>query len=257
MKHRPFRVGGSFLPSMIVAFVLMGLAPNKSTAQSEPPVALEFGLRAGIPFHNIVQYRLINITGQQSFVENSERPWIAVGPTFAAVLYDQVQVELEAIYKPVRFETDTLACANSDCTRRVFGIAVHESVRGHLWEFPLTANYYFGRRRLRPYAGGGIVLRQSFGGKCGVQVRDEATGMQIVSPIPPSCFALGDGLLQHGPSVLMDVGLRRSYSHLSIQPEFRYTRHWPKTQPDPRTTQLLVPRGDQVELLVGFFFTRR
>ena len=186
-------------------------------------------------------------------VHNSERPWIAVGPTFGAMLYNQVQIELGAIYKPVRFETDTLACANGDCTQRVPSIAIHESVRGHLWEFPLTANYYFGRNRIRPYAGGGIVLRQDFGGKCDVRVTDQATGNAIVSQIPESCFPLL-GLLQHEPSVVMDVGLRWSHSRLKIQPEFRYTRHRPQAQPDPRTPRLVVPRADQLDFLAGFSF---
>ena len=54
------------------------------------------------------------------------------------------------------------------------------------------------------------------------------------------CFPLL-GLLQYEPSVVMDVGLRWSHSRVKIQPEFRYTRHRPQTQPDPRTPHLLVP----------------
>src|SRR5437867_10482068 len=125
---------------VVTAFGLALLVANQADAQ--PPISMEFGLRAGLPFHNVVESRLIRLTGQQSTVQNSERPWIAVGPTFGVMLYDQVQIEFGAIYRSVRFETNTLACANSDCTQRVPSIAIHESVRGHLWEFPLTANYY-------------------------------------------------------------------------------------------------------------------
>ena len=50
---------------------------------------------------------------------SSNRPWIAIGPTFAAMIHDQLQLELGAIYRPVRFETETLACADSDCIRKV------------------------------------------------------------------------------------------------------------------------------------------
>src|SRR2546429_2605421 len=39
----------------------------------------------------------------------------------------------------------------------------------------------------------------------------------------------------------MVVGLLWSHSRVKIQPEFRYTRHRPQTQPDPRTPHLLVP----------------
>jgi hypothetical protein len=137
---------------LVTPFGLALLFANQSSAQL--PVDFEFGLRAGIPFHNIVESRFFTPFSAASIatVENSERPWIAVGPTFGALLYDQVQVELGAIYKPVRFETNRLGCANGDCSQSVTGVAVHESVRGHLWEFPLTANYYFGHNRIRPYA---------------------------------------------------------------------------------------------------------
>jgi hypothetical protein len=241
---------------LVTAFGLAVLWANQADAQ--PPIAFEFGLRAGIPFHNIVESRLITFTAQ-STVHNSERPWIAVGPTFGVMLYDQVQIELGAIYKPVRFQTDTLACANSDCSQRVPGITIHESMGGHLWEFMLTANYHFGRNPIRPYAGGGIVVGQAFGGKCNARTTDQVTGKEIVDPLGLGhvCFpALG--LLQHEPSVVMDVGLRWSHSRLKIQPELRYTRHRPEAQPDPRTRGTtaggVVPRADQFDFLVGFFF---
>jgi hypothetical protein len=242
-----------FWSYLVTAFGLTVLLGNQAAAQ--PPLALEFGFRAGIPSHNIVESRLINLIGQQSTVQNSERPWIAVGPTLGVMLYDQVQIELGAIYKPVRFETNTLACATGDCTLRVPGIAIHESVRGHLWEFPLTGNYFFGRNRIRPYAGGGLVLRQDFGGKCDARTTNLATGNEIVDALGlgHDCFPLV-GLLQHEPSFVMDLGLRWSHSRLKIQPEFRYTRHRPQMQPDPRTYHLVVPRADQLDFLLGFSF---
>jgi hypothetical protein len=246
----------AFWSCIVAPFGLAALSANPANAQL--PIAFDFGLRAGVPFHNIVESRLINPSGQQSTVQNSERPWIAVGPAVAALLYDQVQIELGAIYKPVRFETNTLACLNGDCTQRVPGIAIHESFRGHLWEFPLTANYYFGRNRIRPYAGGGIVLHQDLGGKCDARHTDLATGNEIADPLGLGhlCFPL-DGLRQHEPSVVMNVGLRWSHSRLKIQPELRYTRHRPETQADPRNPQSVVPRADQLDLLVGLFFERK
>src|SRR5262249_37358641 len=107
---------------VVTAFGLAVLWANQADAQ--PPIAFGFGLRAGIPCHNIVESRLITFTAQ-STVDNSERPWIALGPTFGVMLYDQVQIELGAIYKPVRFQTDTFACANSDYSQRVPGITIH------------------------------------------------------------------------------------------------------------------------------------
>src|SRR5262249_33101846 len=76
--------------------------------------------------------------------------------------------------------------ADSLCIARVQGITQHESVRGHLWEFPLTANYYFGQKRIRPYVGGGVVLGQAFGGKSSGdgagRFTDLTTGNEISIP---------------------------------------------------------------------------
>src|SRR3989442_7983098 len=166
------------------------------------------------------------------------------------MLYDQVQIELGAIYKPVRFETNTLACATGDCTLRVPGIAIHESVRGHLWEFPLTGNYFFGRNRIRPYAGGGLVLRQDFGGKCDARTTNLATGNEIVDALGlgHDCFLLV-GLLQHEPSFVMDLGLRWSHSRLKIQPEFRL--YAPSAANAARSAN--VPPGGSTRRSTGFF----
>jgi outer membrane protein W len=184
----------SFCRCSIMALGLILLLANQSGAQSERAVTFEFGGRVGVPLHSIVGSRLITSGAESTTtssgatpllplafatVQGSHRPWIAVGPTFAAMIHEQLQLELGAIYKPVRFETETLACADSDCVRRVQGITQHESVRGHLWEFPLTANYYLGHKRIRPYVGGGVVLRQAFGGKSSLRFTDLSTGNEI------------------------------------------------------------------------------
>jgi hypothetical protein len=157
-----------------MALSLILLLANQSGGQSERAVTFEFGGRVGVPLHPIVGSRLITSVAE-STVQSSNRPWIAVGPTFAAMIHDQLQLEFGAIYKPVRFDSETLACgrflseirnvrldlADDLCIARVQGITQHESVRGHLWEFPLTANYYFGQKRIRPYVGGGVVLSQA------------------------------------------------------------------------------------------------
>jgi len=236
------------------------LAPaNQARAQNDSPVVFEFGVRGGIPFQNIMGSRWITSVAQSS-VQNSDRSWVAVGPTFGAMIYDRVQIEFGAIYRPVRFETETLACADSYCISKVQGITLHDSVRGHLWEFPLTANYHFGHRRVRPYVGGGIVLSQNFGGKSSVRAIDQATGREILEPVGFG-FPVGV-LIQHEPSFVFNLGLRWETSHLNIQPEIRYTRHRPDTQqpsigmipqgPGPGVS----PRADQLYFTIGLSFRR-
>jgi len=245
-----------------MALGLMLLSTNQSGAQTERVVTFEFGGRVGVPLHSIVGSRLITSVAE-STVQGSNRPWIAVGPTFAAMIHDQLQLEFGAIYKPVRFDSETLGCADSLCIARVQGIKQHESVRGHLWEFPLTANYYFGQKRIRPYVGGGVVLSQAFGGKSSGRFTDLTTGNEI--SIPAGLGAQGPPvghLIQHEPSFVFDAGLRWTSGRLNIQPEVRYTRHRPETL-QPVTGAFftgpgpgVIPRADQVELFVGFSFTK-
>jgi outer membrane protein W len=132
-----------------------------------------------------------------------------------------------------------------------------------LWEFPLTANYYFGQKRIRPYVGGGVVLSQAFGGKSSVGFTDLTTGNEIlISPSLGLQLPVGH-LIQHDPSIVFDAGLRWTSGRLNIQPEVRYTRHRPKTL-QPVTGAFftgpgpgVIPRADQVELFVGFSFTKK
>jgi hypothetical protein len=245
----------SFCRCSIMALGLILLLANQSGAQSERAVTFEFGGRVGVPLHPIVESRLISPPAE-STVKSSNRPWIAVGPTFAAMIHDRLQLELGAIYKPVRFETETAACADSLCIGRV---SSQESGRGYLWEFPLTANYYLGRKRIRPYVGGGVVLSQAFGGKITrrtIDLTGVPAGLGLQAP-PIGHF------IQHDPSIVFDAGLRWTSGRLNIQPEVRYTRHRTETL-QAVTGEFfsgsgpgVIPRADQVELSVGFSFTKK
>jgi len=249
---------------MLAVLVLILAPANQARAQTESPVVFEFGVRGGIPLQNIMGSRWIT-TVTQSPVQNSDRSWITVGPTFGAMIHDRVQVEFGAMYRPVRFETETLACADSECISRVQGVTLHDSVRGHLWEFPLTANYHFGHRRVRPYVGGGIVLSQNFGGKSSVRLIDRATGNEIPLPVGLGVTGFPVGaLIQREPSFVFNLGLRWETSRLNIQPEIRYTRHRPDTQqpnfgvvPAQGPGPGVSPRADQVYFTIGLSLRRK
>jgi hypothetical protein len=79
--HTLFARRQSFWPCGIMALGLILLLANQSGAQSERAVTFEFGGRVGVPLHPIVESRLISPPAE-STVKSSNRPWIAVGPTF-------------------------------------------------------------------------------------------------------------------------------------------------------------------------------
>ena len=158
-------------PQSIRAYVfpaLFLLLVSQLAAQTRPPVVFELGLRAGVPFHSILGTQFRGYAAQYS-LQNLERAKFVVGPTISAILYNRLQIEFGALYKPARFQIDTVyqgSCADPPrCTTTNPGLIVHESGRVHFWEFPLNANYYFGERRLRPYFGAGIVLSQELGAR--------------------------------------------------------------------------------------------
>jgi len=228
---------------MILCLVL--LLAGRLAAQTTQPVVFELGARAGVPFHSVAA---LQPTGTQQVLtqQNLERPTVALGPTFGAVLYDRLQVEFGAIYKPVRFDIGLLqlgSCADPQCTRRNPGVTSQQSSRAHLWEFPLTANYFLGRSPIRPYAGGGIVISQDLGGRSDFRFTDQATGNETRLSGPVG------GLSQHWPSPVVDVGFRWTTSFLNIQPELRYTRHRPGPHPG---FSGVIPRENQLDFLVGF-----
>jgi len=235
-------------PQSIRAYVfpaILLLLVSQLAAQSRPPVVFELGLRAGVPFHSALATQFRGYAAQYS-LQNLERAKFVAGPTISAILYDRLQIEFGALYKPVRFQIDTVyqgSCANPPmCTTTNPGLMVLESGRGHFWEFPLNANYYFGERRFRPYFGGGIVLSQELGFREDLVYNDQATG--IVTRRSGST----GGVNPAWPSIIVDAGLEWSRGPFRLRPELRYTRH--------RGEGFSSLRSDQVDFLIGFSFAR-
>jgi len=225
---------------MIIWLVLLFAA--QLAGQTTQPAVFEFGVRAGVPFQSVAG---LQPGGGQQIVtqQNLRRPPVAVGPTFGAVIYDRLQFEFGAIYKPVKFDIGILqpgSCADPQCLQRNPGVTIQQTGRAHLWEFPLTANYFISRRQIRPYVGSGIVISQDLAGRRDFRFTDQATGNQTLLRGSLGSF------VQHWPSPVVDVGLRWTKSALSIQPEIRYARH------RPGSVLGVIPRRSQFDFLVGF-----
>ena len=59
-------------------------------------LSFEFGLRAGVPTQTILESDFIGIPGAFTVQQVFKKPSFTLGPTFAAVLYDRIVVQLDA-----------------------------------------------------------------------------------------------------------------------------------------------------------------
>jgi len=151
------------------------------------------------------------------------------GPTFGVTLNHRVTVQFDAIYKPIRFQNSVSSTV--------------DTTRGSSWEFPLTAIYRFGRGSIRPYGGGGTVLRERISGTTENETTDARTGTKTLRVSPYSPF------FHQTPAFVIDGGLEWSRGHLLIRPGVRYT-HWSSVnQP-----VIAARTSNQFDCLVGFSF---
>jgi hypothetical protein len=214
-----------FIYLATVLFSAMG------TSFGQARLTFDFGLRTGIPTTTLLESNFTAIPGLSTFQQSFKRPSFTVGPTFAAVLYDRVIVELDALYKPVRFtRNETTPSA-----------IISNRSRGAFWEFPLVFDYRFLHGTLRPYAGGGGVLGQT------MAVVTESQTAFFNSGRIDHTFGQFGGFDSQLPAYVVNAGVEWNKVHVVVRPELRYTR-WDNTASDPKI------KRDQVECLVGLSF---
>ncbi|SRR5712691_10712415 len=215
----------------VLIVVLLSVSPV--FGQQRP--SFDFGLRAGKPGTSVVglehdqYYRLF---GGTDFMETSN---YAVGPTFAVNLTDHLAIQLDALYKPVRYTTTGPSQPGFYSQR--------SSTRGHWWEFPLMAKGRFGRENVQPFAGGGISFNHATGTTESFYT-DVRAGTETRSSRPLGMSGSWFGLVAGG-------GVELKAGNFQIAPELRYT-HWRRTSYGPGTYAL----PNQFDLLVGFTFRK-
>src|SRR5437016_13737670 len=82
---------------LTAVLVLAGVAAGFSQSRFE----LEFGARAGLPFSISMESKLTGVASVLSS-QGFDRSPFSAGPTFTALFYDRLTLELDALYKPVR-----------------------------------------------------------------------------------------------------------------------------------------------------------
>jgi len=121
-----------------------------------------------------------------------------------------------------------------------------ETVRGHMWEYPLIATYHFGSGSARTYAGGGL----SFGanGHYTAGFFYQSTTQLASGPVTTTSFEQRSADLSGLPTGYYLVGgVDGRISYFSIRPEFRYS-HFPK---DRNSNAETILNPNQFEFLVG------
>jgi hypothetical protein len=227
MKYRHF----------ITIVGLVSVLAEAIDGAAQPQVNVEIGFRSGVPFTDSLTSRL---TGAAAFFSSSSfvKPGYTLGPTLGMILNDQLEIEFDAIYKPVRFfGSSTLGP----------GLQSSSTTRGSSWEFPLLVNYRFLRRQIRPFGGSGIVMGALLKGATDTRTMDSRTGVESFSSGP-----FRDSVMNQGAALVINGGLEWRNSRFLIRPEIRYTH-----RPDANQNTGLLREPNQFEYLIGFSFLAR
>jgi hypothetical protein len=218
------------------------LAALSGIAAAQTPFQPDFGVRGGVLATDSFQANQLCssagcVLASHSFASEGFRG--TVGPTVGVLINNRVEVRFEAVHRRFGYEV-TSDVQNSFQTQHSV-----ETVRGHLWEYPLLATYHFSSGPARPYIGGGLSL--------GTNGRETATfettgTMQLASgPVTTtSFFQRTNDVFGLPTSYYLVGGVDGRISYFSIRPEFRYN-HSPKNSDSAEA--ILNP--NQFEFVVG------
>jgi hypothetical protein len=222
---------------LITLFGFVSVLAHAIDGTAQRPLNFEVGFRSGVPFTNLLSSRLTGVAAAFSSA-TFVKPGFSVGPTFGVILHDQIAIEFDAIYRPIRF----FGSSRTGPTLQSLS-----TTRGSSWEFPLLVNYRFFRRPIRPFGGGGILVGATLDGTTETRTLDLQTGVESFSTGP-----FRGSVENLGPALVVSGGLEWRNSRFLIRPELRYTR-----RPDASQNTFLFRAPNQFEYLIGFSFLGR
>ena len=221
---------GILRPIRLIAIVVWLATP---AVFAEGP-SLDFGLRAGRPQTAVVDVQrnqYFPVFGGSDFVED---PGYTVGPTIRVNLTSRLGIQLDALYKPVRFTTTTTTPTGSGL----------ESTRAKWWEFPLTARWRFSEKEVQPFVNGGMSFNW---------VRGETAGSGVsVSTGQASSYTTPFRLDRSPVGFVAGGGVDLRAWRLRISPELRYT-YWKTSSSQPGK----YAWPNQFDILIGITFHAR
>jgi hypothetical protein len=175
---------------------LVSFLAFSSPVLAQQRLELLFGVRLGIPLTD----SFTTGTPGRFVGETVDRVPASIGPTFEAILYNRVLVQLDAMYKSFRGSENF-----NPPTGTTFNL------RAASFEFPLVADYLFTKGTLRPYAGIGAVAAHIINGTI-------ETGL-TTSPFEGQLL-----LRPQLPAYVANAGLEWDRSRFALRPEIRYTK---------------------------------
>lgn len=189
-------------------------------AFAQKGLEFQFGVRAGVPITKFIESDTPTINARETL----DRASVIVGPTFGALLHDRLLIELDAMYKPLRFRSQSTTPG-----------AVTFEIRAASFEFPVVFDYLFSKGNRRPFAGVGMVAGHIV---TGTLESHGTAGSAVETPF------VGQFFLKHQlPAYVANGGMEWRTRALAIRPEIRYTHWHPKRG--------LAVRANQLEISVG------
>ncbi len=197
--------------------------------------SLSLGVKAGTPLNNAFRTR-------SSFGYFADRQSYTVGPMAELHLPFRLSVELDALYKPLEYgsETTTGESPNVEFTSM--------STTGRSLEFPLLLKYHAWDGPVKPYIGAGLSWRRVGGLKQIAITTGQTVGLlgrkETDSPTElDNSWTTG---------IAFSGGVELHLLMLRVSPELRYTR-WGTTSFKSAAGGLLS-QSNQAEFLIGVTF---
>jgi len=211
--------------------ILCTLAAPVSFAQRN--FSIDLGIRTGRPLKPVLQIRGSQYDSLLRLTDTIHDPNYTVGPSVAVNLGAHLGVQVDALYKPLRYETTWSDPRTS----------VASSTGATWWEFPITGKWRFSGQGWQPFAGGGITFSR-VKGTTEANVIQIASGTQTRSSSPWRLDDVHLGFVTGG-------GVELKAGHFRVAPEFRYT-HWNRQSYQPGK----YAWPNQFDVLLGFAFRR-
>jgi hypothetical protein len=187
------------------------------------------GVKAGVPLTDFVDAA----KGDHSaYFTNTKR--YTVGPTVEFHLPARFSFEIDALYKRIGFDGQSVSAGSSTLT----------GTRGNSWEFPALIKFELFPGPVRPFVD---AVRHLTGIHQVRQILSAGTSSSVELANPPELNKNTDVGLAFGAGIALKLGRVR------ISPELRYTRWGGENLRDP-VNALLHTHRNQGDFLIGFTF---
>jgi hypothetical protein len=219
-----------------------------AVAFGQESVEVGFGIRGGLLANKSFQANVLCVDagcafGTRSFTADGLHG--TVGPTVSVLLYDHIEVRFEAVHRRFGYQVRSDLAGFGPIDQHTV-----ETTQGHLWEYPLLGTYHFSSGPVRPYAGGGLSVGTT--GTLNTETDFTQTLNQGGNPVTTTSVDRRTGRLASQAPFYLIAGIDGRVSHLSIRPEFRYSRF---LSADDTAEAILKP--NQFEVLLGLSFQFR